>query len=669
MSTLLGIDTGGTYTDAVVVDEERGVIASAKALTTRHDLTLGIARVIESVRSGSAREIHLVSLSTTLATNAIVEGLGSPVCLLLLGYDPDMVEGSEFESLRRKNPIVFVKGGHTIRGEEQSPLDIKTLRREILAHAPSVTAFAISGYFSVMNTEHELKAKRMVRELTGLPVSCGHELTSHLNAPARAVTAALNARLISLMHELILALKQVMMKYRIHAPLMIVKGDGSLMNAETALERPVETIMSGPAASVVGAQYLCDCEDALVIDMGGTTTDIALLSGGMPIINESGSSVGNFRTMVTSVDARTSGLGGDSAVSFNQQGRLTLGPRRAIPLCMLAQSYPGVMQALQKQFDAGGKTGNDLKARFVLIHNSGAGNLSGLTAMHKEILESLNDGPVSVLELAGKAKYVSICVSCIEDLIERGLIVSSSFTPTDAVNVLELYHCGNEQASYLAASIGSNYLGIKPEQFCQRIFDMVKKQLSGELLRSAMYADGILDAFHDDTLNALLMEKALDRKENDSFDVSISLKRPLVALGAPVGTYMPGVASVLKARLQIPENAHVANAVGAVAGGVLQRVRILIKPISGGLFYRVHMSEEVRDFNRYDKALDYARSRAHRIAGEHARRAGACEVEIHIATHEHKIAGNTEGAVSDVLIETEVVATAMGRPQMGNAYV
>ncbi|MCP4757573.1 MAG: hydantoinase/oxoprolinase family protein, partial [Proteobacteria bacterium] len=229
MSTLLGIDTGGTFTDAVIMDDEHNILGTAKSPTTKHDLTIGIRNVIEAVLPKAKTDIQLVSLSTTLATNAIVEGQGSPVCLLLLGYDPDFLDGENFERIRTKNTIVHIGGGHNLKGDEQAPLDVKALKEAIVSNASKVSAFAISGYFGVLNPTHELEAKKMVRELTGLPVTCGHELTSNLNAPVRAVTTALNARLIFLMQKLILSVKSVMEHCRIEAPLMIVKGDGSLI--------------------------------------------------------------------------------------------------------------------------------------------------------------------------------------------------------------------------------------------------------------------------------------------------------------------------------------------------------------------------------------------------------------------------------------------------------
>src|ERR1700686_5447731 len=128
---------------------------------------------------------------------------------------------------------------------------------------------------------------------------------------------------------------------------MIVKGDGSLMKAQFALEYPVETMLSGPAAGVLGAGFLTGLADFVVADMGGTTTDVAVVSGGRPIISGEGALVGAWRTMVEAVDVRTSGLGGDSEVHFDRQHRLCVGPRKAMPLSLLAHSFPAALARLR----------------------------------------------------------------------------------------------------------------------------------------------------------------------------------------------------------------------------------------------------------------------------------------------------------------------------------
>jgi len=315
----LGLDTGGTFTDAVLLADGRHVIACAKALTTPWNLALGIAKAIRAVLDllpiGAGRQdIGLVSVSTTLATNAVVENRFSPVCTVLIGFDDAMVERSGLERPGSGGLVVRVQGGHMATGEESAPLDEAAVTRAVLAHQSCVEAFAVAAHFSVRNPAHELRARALIREQTRKPVTCAHELSSKLDAPRRALTAALNARLTPQIRQLIEALSRVLAEESIDAPLMIVKGDGSLMKAEIALEYPVETILSGPAASVVGAGFLTGLQDFVVSDMGGTTTDIAVVTGGRPVISGEGALVGTWRTMVEAVDVRTSGLGGDSEV-------------------------------------------------------------------------------------------------------------------------------------------------------------------------------------------------------------------------------------------------------------------------------------------------------------------------------------------------------------------
>ena len=289
MTIALGIDTGGTYTDAALVDHGTGrVLATAKALTTRRDLSIGIGEAIDAVfgkhDAPTPAAVNLVALSTTLATNAIVEDQGSPICLILIGYDADLIQQYGFQDDLVTDDVVYVAGGHDIHGDEATPLDELGLRKVILSRRDQVEAFAVSGYFGVRNPAHELRTRELIQELTddagrgtGLPVTCGHDLTTRLNSVRRATTVALNARLVPLLRELIGTLRDTLAERAIVAPLMVVKGDGSLVRAEWAMRRPIETILSGPAASAVGAWQLAQQADnpiddgALwVVDVGGT---------------------------------------------------------------------------------------------------------------------------------------------------------------------------------------------------------------------------------------------------------------------------------------------------------------------------------------------------------------------------------------------------------------
>ena len=304
----IGIDTGGTYTDAVIVDMRgRKVVASAKALTTRGDLSIGVTeafgQILSQVGDGFNRdEISLVSLSTTLATNALVEGRGSSIAAFLIGFKDAMVDRTGIAGAIPSARILRVAGGHTHDGEEREPLDEASIRSALESTDVSADAYAVAGHFAVRNPGHEQRARQLIREITGCPVTASCDLSDDLDGPRRALTAALNARIVSLIVALVSAVRSSMERQGISAPLMIVKGDGSIAAAEAVTERPIETILSGPAASVIGAKFLSGFSDFIISDIGGTTTDVAIVKDGWPSLCEKGSVVGGYRTLVQAIE-------------------------------------------------------------------------------------------------------------------------------------------------------------------------------------------------------------------------------------------------------------------------------------------------------------------------------------------------------------------------------
>ena len=230
MAYFLGVDTGGTYTDAVIVDEAADrVIGTAKSLTTRGDLALGIGRAVDAALSGAgvaAREVRLVSLSTTLATNALVEGQGGRVALIFIGFDDgDLDRGGLTEALRG-DPVIRLAGGHGHAGQETCPLDLDALEAAVSGLADEVMGFAVASRFATRNPSHEVAARALIRRVTGRPVTCSHELSAQLNGPKRALTAVLNARLIGMIDRLVAACERHLVLIGIDAPLMVVRDAG-----------------------------------------------------------------------------------------------------------------------------------------------------------------------------------------------------------------------------------------------------------------------------------------------------------------------------------------------------------------------------------------------------------------------------------------------------------
>ncbi len=687
MPVLLGIDTGGTYTDAVVFDTR--VLASAKALTRRHDLSLGIREsLVKVLGAAGTRGIELVSLSTTLATNAIVEGQGGSICLILIGYPDDALQQSRLGEVMGQDPVVFIGGGHEATGEEVQEVDLAKARRAVDTFSDKVSAFAVSGYFSVRNPSHENAVRALIRKRSGLPVTCGHELTSNLHASRRALTAALNARLISVLAELIRAVQGMLAEQNIHAPLMVVKGDGSLVDAAFALEYPIETILSGPAASVVGSLYLSKRSDACVVDMGGTTTDIALVQGGKPILNRDGATVGGWQTMVQAVQIHTSGLGGDSEVHLDESGLMDLGPRRLVPLSLLAHEHPEILEQLKRQLKR--RTGDRYAARFALIQRPWRERSGALDESQQRILTSLEgERPVALEALFQGSESPYLLETQLRRLLTLGYVAISGFTPTDAAHVLGLHESWSREAALLGAELMLHCRGGEAawsqgfrsaqsgtesaEQLCRQIIRRAVLQ-AGRAVSTAVLAERY--NFHLESIPAvreLFVDRALARENEGAqapeggdhrelLSFVLRLNQPLVAIGAPVGTYFPDVARSLQTELVIPEHAEVANAVGAVVGSIMQTVRVLITPQANGQVFRAHCEDGVHDFEELEEAAEFALKAAEKRAEELARRAGAVSVSAS-AQRKDQVAAV---AGEQLFIQSVITATATGRPHLAH---
>ena len=185
---LLGVDTGGTYTDAVLLQDNDTVLATAKSLTTRNNLADGIAAAVDAVLKQSnvdASEIAMASLSTTLATNALVEGQGGRVALVFIGFDKTNLKQQGLEDTLNGDPAILIAGGHNHAGTEITPLDLNEFEVALNKIADGVSGFAVVSQFATRNPAHELSIREFIRQKTGKPVTCSHELSSKLGGPDR----------------------------------------------------------------------------------------------------------------------------------------------------------------------------------------------------------------------------------------------------------------------------------------------------------------------------------------------------------------------------------------------------------------------------------------------------------------------------------------------------
>ena len=664
----LGLDTGGTYTDAIALDGARRVLASAKARTTHWDLAIGISEAIRALLAalpeGIRREhIVMVAVSTTLATNAVVEGRFSPICTLLVGFDERMVERSGLKQ-GAGSSVVCVRGGHDAAGDEAEPLDEAAVQQAVAEFGGIAEAFAVAAMFSVRNPAHELRVREQIRVGCGKPVTCSHELSAQLDAPRRALTAALNARLTPQIRHLMDSVREVLGHERVAAPLMIVRGDGTLVKSEVALEYPVETVLSGPAASVVGASFLSGLEDFVVSDMGGTTTDVAVVADGRPVVRPEGAVIGGWRTMVQAIEVHTCGLGGDSEVFFDRQRRLSVGPRRVVPLSLFALQFPEIREELSRLCAAAALP--SLAGHFA-VRNPGPEPAAALDRLERRIFDALGPVPRRVDTVARTTPGVE----ALRRLVDRGLASEAAFTPSDALHVL-----GRQGGWCLqCARLGAAVLALEdhrasarperetPEGICQRTLEHVLRQAVRVVLETALARDPGLEVGRSGAFRQLLDQVAAGQHLSELVDVSVRLTAPLVAIGAPAAAYYGEVARRVGAVLHVPEHAQVCNAVGAAAGVVSEVCELTVNQPTLNVF-RVHDPAGSRDFDNAQAAIEEATRLAREYVLAAARRSGASEPRIETKVSERRARTSTG---DEYLAEATVSARATGVPTLTRA--
>jgi len=435
---VIGIDTGGTYTDGVLMEYgSRKLLATAKHLTTRQDLALGVTQVLRSLEIADPAAVQLVGISSTLATNSIAEGKTRDVGLVLIGYDETLLAEYELDEQFTARDYEHFAGGHDSQGKEKQPLDLDAIVRWAEQHRHEFDAFAVSGYFSPLNAEHEERAAETIYQATGRPVVMASQLSTQLDSIKRATTAGLNASLVSVMQEFIEAVRRALTDQGIDATLMVVKGDGSLMPYEDAIRKPVETIVSGPAASAIGGYFLCDEASGLMIDVGGTTTDMALVQSACVDVTDAGARVGNVQTAVKTARIRTACVGCDSHVSFEAGGRgVVVGPERVMPLCRLAEQHPDARRQLERlsRIDENQRTPADLEF-WLLYRPLTPRRREQLTDRQARLVDLLAEGPKPVAELMRRLHVFHPDQLEARPLLRQGYIERAGLTPTDVLHV------------------------------------------------------------------------------------------------------------------------------------------------------------------------------------------------------------------------------------------
>ncbi|MEZ5335320.1 MAG: hydantoinase/oxoprolinase family protein [Methanolobus sp.] len=636
----LGIDAGGTYTDAVLIRGSDGAIVdSKKAFTTYPDLQEGIRNVLDKLDQELLKNVNLVSVSTTLSTNSLLEGTGTDVGLIIVGEQPAQ---TEFPS----KYTYCVSGGHDTKGDEACELDICSVEKFIEQTKSKVSSYAVSGYFGVRNPEHELKVKEFIMEKTGMPVVCGHELSQELGAYERAVTAVLNAQLIPITYQFVNSVISDIKARGIDARLLMLKCDGSVYNLEDALEKPIETIFSGPAASLLGASYLSEMDTCAVIDIGGTSTDVSMIYNGVPEISLSGAVVGGWKTRVRAMKMETSATGGDSHIWVMDE-RVHVGPRRVIPLCVAAAQYPEFLNKLKR---------SRIVLRNLLDENyqptkffirTGYKTIE-LDENEKQILSFMGNEPVAASEIS-TALNINSLSKTLDMLLKKRLIQGIGFTPTDALHVLGVYTKWNVDAAETGAMNLSRYINMGKYDFCTHVRGLVARNMAADLMSY------ILPHHPSEMIGDLL---------SHDYPAKFKVEIPVVVLGGPSQAYESELRSLIEADVAVPEFADVGNAVGALAGKGVKRIEIMIMPASienPDEDFLVFSPSGRERFLRYADAVEFATKKGTELVLDYELRCGILKDDTKITVTRKTTSPDNW---SHPPLETKITVVGIGNPMM-----
>ncbi len=695
----MGIDTGGTCTDAVLYDfgTER-VVASAKAVTTREDLTKGILDAIDRLPAALLPHIRRVALSTTLATNACVENKGGRAKLLVLNAYPSVVEdaGHRYGLPPSKEMLLA-----------DMPVEAGDSQWDALFRAGSdwmrdADAFGIVELDADRNgAAIEKAAAACLRAKTHKPVIGGHELFHEPNVLQRGAGTLLNARLVPVINGFLAAVRNAMTKRGIHAPVVIVRSDGTLMSEAFTGVRPVETLLCGPAASVVGGMRLAGVRDCLIVDMGGTTTDLAIVRDGHPLRAQDGVRIGAWKTYVHGVYIDTFGLGGDSAIRHTQHGAPHLDSARVMPLCMAAEQWPCIVDRLTELLARRHRHTHPLHEGFVLLKALAEieSDAFRYTEIEKRICRALAQGPMLLEDLAraiGTDVY-NFGTGCLE---REGVLLRIGLTPTDLMHVLGEFTRYDSRASVLGLRFVAACCDMSPEALATHVYDLIGRKLYVHLVRLLLETsdpwyrkhglgnglerliESTWDAArnrqdeNDDSdegrtspVDRLTEWKKARGKQADSIGLTrllqVDLRVPaaLVGIGAPTHLFLPEVARVLGAVCILPEHAQVANAVGAIVSQVSAEAVVSVRLEGGpGGFsgFRVNGFGGSRLFESKEEAAAHAAHEAAAEARAEARRRGAegeLAVTVDISAEVAQARGGTP-----IELGFSVTATAVGRP-------
>ncbi len=673
----LGIDTGGTYTDAVIYDfAAREILAVSKALTTKADLSVGILEALDALPEELLCKTQLISLSTTLATNACVEDRGGNAKLVFFGGDAKVInEAGHKYGLPPADQIYIQESFTEFSGKSNREPDWDVFEAAVKTEFEGLDGAGIIEMNAMKNSANvEKKAKQIFELYHDIPVICGHELSSELNCLQRGASTLLNARLFPVIKEFVAAIKTALSKRGISAEVVIVRSDGTLMSEDFAMLRPVETLLCGPAASVIGGAWLTaemeskSCaHNAVVVDMGGTTTDIAIISNDEPVRVTDGVSIGKWKTFVNGLYIKTVGLGGDSAVHYADR-QLILEDYRVMPLCIAAQKHPYIVDNLKRLNEQVSAHTKFLHEHFILIKDITADEriAARYTEDERALCAALKDGPLILRDAAAAVKGRDIYNLNVTRLIKEGIIQVCGLTPTDIMHIKGDFSRYSSEASNLAARFVAVNLGLTMDELCDQIYDEIKKRLYRTIVIALL--ENKVERYKRNGISqevTQFIDEAYEASKSGSQDAGgilsmmFATEFTLVGIGAPIHIFLKDVANMLGTEAVIPKYFAVANALGAVVGNVTVEYTVVIEPETnaGGITgYTVFGYTLTRIFESLGEATCFAEEEAKLGALEEAKRRGATgEIGVTCKSNDN----TAQSRDGNIYMGTRVIAKAI----------
>ncbi len=655
---VIGIDTGGTFTDGVLLHYgTRKVVSAAKSLTTRDDLKKGVIKVLKKLYIKADYNIKLVGISSTLATNSVAEGKARKVGLLLIGYDKDLIESYGLIEKLSTREIAFFNGGHTAQGAEANPLDEEGIKQWVKENKDEVDAIAISSYFSPLNSDHEEKAFNIVQECSDLPVVMAHQLSTKLDSIKRAATASINASLVAVMQDFIQAVQYSLKDLGIEAPLMIVRGDGTLMPYTEAVKKPVETVLSGPAASAIGGRFLSNNGSSLVIDVGSTTTDMALVKDSRVVISEEGAKVGETETAVEAAKIRTISVGCDSRIAYDDKKELVIGPDRVRALSQMAMHHEHVAQEIQNLNKGSFIKQNPFDTEYWYLHNP----------LEEEIFRTLSDKQKRVIELVQKPIRLSELMKKMEvfhpdhleisGFIQQGKLECASLNPSDLLHVERAMDLWDRETAKAATDYYCTIYKTNRKDLIESVFNKVVDMIVEEIilfLACQNINPSRMPGSIDGEWGKWMLHEIL-YSDNNFLSINADSRYPIIGTGAPARHFLKKAAKLVNTKFVLPEYADVANAVGAVSGSVteIREAIVFIQESDEQYTYVVKFEGKRKNFEEYQDACDYAEEKSKKLAKEAAINAGATDPFVEVERKK-------EGSL------TRYAARAIGNPKLSD---